>query len=1089
MTTKHLLLSSALLALPLAATAQTPEPVGEPRDEIVVTGSRIALDPNLISSTPVQSLDSEDILLSGEINLSEIVNDIPALVSSTSTENSVSGGASLNLRGLGGARTLTLVNDRRHVAGFRGTSAVDVGSIPRALVERVEVTTGGASAIYGADAVTGVVNFILKDDFEGIDANLQGGISTEWDAEQVAFDVTVGKNFADDRGNVTLSVGVVDDSALFNGDRDWSRDNGIAFNISNPALRLQVTDLGADTPNLNAFGIGTLISGIDTTGLNLTATEQAILAREANAPRRIVARDPRVWLSSQEGSIAPGFGGRGITYIDVNNNGVADCQESLGGQIGFLAGCWVTNPDGSISVFEESLIADTSFRGLGIARGVGNAGAFTFNGDSLYPETDSYNINLNANYDLAPGLTAYVETKYVESESKVAGEQDTFFDTLFILPDNAFIPDQLRPVVDQTGGLLLTQDPVGYLTGDQDVATTTRETLRFVGGLKWETDSGHNFDVSFNHGRFEATTEDTEIFLDRQFAATDAVVDPATGEIVCRSSLDPSATYEIDFFTASNGFADGNFFSDTYYSFTPGDGQCQPLNPFGRFAVSPEAQNFIGAPVTDVIELEQTVISGIATGEFDWFANLLDGGVGYAAGFEWRREASTSTLDDNRLGILPDGSPFGGGTQVNTVAPFLNTLISIDNTQQFNTSGNYSVQEFFGEVRLPVFIDQPFAREFSLDGAVRYADYTTLGGQTTWKLGATWAPIEDLSFRGTLSSAVRAPNIAELFDPALPTFFGSNIDPCDPNNVTLGSAVRLDNCVAGLQAAGVPLSSILDGDGNYIFENPLSGRFAGTSGGNPDLNEETADTLTLGAVLTPGFLDRFTVTVDYWDIEIENAIGTVSGEDIAAGCYDSVDFPNVPLCAQFSRRADGGLDTLDSGTLNFARLEARGVDVAANYSFDWRENTFRAALVGSWQERLNRFFNPLNLDEVDPELEEVQRPEFSGNLNVGWERGPFGLNVQTTYQSNQFLAEITASEAAAESTDDGTLTHFEIYRGLDETGDTFIFDANGFFDVTENLRVYGGVNNITDEIPFRNQTAWPVSPRGRFLFLGVNAKY
>ena len=1088
MMTKHLLLSSAMLALPWAAVAQTPEPAGVPQDEIVVTGSRIALDPNLVSSTPVQSLNDEDILLSGEINLSEIVNDIPALISSTSTENSASGGASLNLRGLGGVRTLTLVNGRRHVAGFRGTTAVDVGSIPRALVDRVEVTTGGASAIYGADAVTGVVNFVLKDDFEGIEANLQGGISTEWDAENVAFDVTLGKNFDNDRGNATLSVSIVEDTALFNGDRDWARDNGIAFNIANPDLRIQFRDLGPDTPNLAAAGVGSLLSSLDTS--TLTPAEQAIVGRITDAPARIVARDPRVWLSSQEGSIAPGFGGRGTTYVDLNNNGVADCQESLGGQIGFLAGCWVTDANGNAQVFAESLIADTSFRGLGIERGVGNAGWFTFNGDTLYPETDSISVNFNADYDLSPGLTAYLETKYVKGESTTFAEQDTFFDTLFIAADNPFIPDNLQPVVAQTGGLLLTQDPVGYLTGDQDGTFTDRETLRFVGGLKWQTDDGHNFDVSVNHGRFENTQTQTEIYLDRQFAATDAVVDPATGEIVCRSDLDPDAFYEIDFFTASNGFANGGFASNQYYSFTPGDGQCQPLNPFGRFAVSEAAQNFIGAPVTDVIELEQTVVSGIATGEFDWFTGLLDGGIGYAAGFEWRRESSESVLGDDRLGILPQGSSFGGGQFVGNVAPFLNTLISIDNDQLFNTSGDYTVQEFFGEARLPIFVDKPFARELTIDGAVRLANYSTLGNQTTWKVGGTWAPIDSLSLRGTISTAVRAPNIAELFDPELPVFFGSNIDPCDPDNVSLGSGVRQANCVANLQAAGVALSEILDGAGNYIWDNPLSGRFSGTSGGNPDLDAETADTFTVGAVFAPEFVEGLTFTVDYWDIEIENAIGTIAGEDILTGCFDSADFPNVPLCAQFSRRGDGGLNDLQSGTLNFARLEANGIDFAVNYGFDLGANEFSAALVGSYQEALDRFFNPNDLSEVDPEIEEVQRPKYSGNLNLGWQRGPFGLGFQTTYQSNQFLAEITAAQAAAEAgTDPDAQTHFEIYRGLDETGDTFIFDANASFELNEAIRFYGGVNNITDEIPFRNQTAWPVGPRGRFLFLGVNAKY
>ncbi|MEX1252632.1 MAG: TonB-dependent receptor plug domain-containing protein, partial [Hyphomonas sp.] len=161
-----------------AATVAAPEADSEARQETVtVTGSRIPADPNLTSSVPVQSLGEADIRLSGELNLADIVNDIPALVSSLTSENSATGANELNLRGLGGERTLTLVNGRRHVAGFRGTQAVDIGSIPRALVERVEVTTGGGSAVYGADAVTGVVNFVLKDDFEGFQLDARGGVS------------------------------------------------------------------------------------------------------------------------------------------------------------------------------------------------------------------------------------------------------------------------------------------------------------------------------------------------------------------------------------------------------------------------------------------------------------------------------------------------------------------------------------------------------------------------------------------------------------------------------------------------------------------------------------------------------------------------------------------------------------------------------------------------------------------------------------------------------------------------------------------------------------------------------------------------
>ena len=461
--TKYFKSSSSILVLSVMSVSLTANVQAQtPDDEIVVTGSRIPQDPNIVSSVPVQSLNDDDIKLSGEISLAEIVNDIPALVSSTSIENSVSGGSSLNLRGLGGARTLTLVNGRRHVAGFRGTSAVDVGTIPRALVKSVEVTTGGASAIYGADAVTGVVNFILKDDFEGFEADIRGGISTQGDAENFTIDATYGKNFADGRGNAVLSVSYVEDTSLTEGDRAFSRNNNTAAALANPALRLQASDLGADTPNFNGIRIGTALLGINTAGLALTATEQALIGRATNAPARIIARDPRVWLSSQAGSIAPGFGGRNTIYVDLNNNGIADCQESRGGQVGFLTGCWITNPDGTVSVFQESLIADTSFRGQGNPDGSGDAGLFNFNRDTLYPETDSLSVNFNTTYELAPGLKVFMEAKFVNAESQTFAEQDTFFDTLFIAADNPFIPTELLPVVAATGGLLITQDPTGY---------------------------------------------------------------------------------------------------------------------------------------------------------------------------------------------------------------------------------------------------------------------------------------------------------------------------------------------------------------------------------------------------------------------------------------------------------------------------------------------------------------------------------------------------------------------------------------------------------------------------------------------------
>ncbi|MGA1581061.1 MAG: TonB-dependent receptor domain-containing protein [Luminiphilus sp.] len=1025
MARKNLALRAAVsMVVASACHNASAQAVGETFQEVVVTGSRIPVDPNLGSSTPVQSLNESDFRLSGEINLAEVVNDIPALVSSLTAENSFSGANELNLRGLGGERTLTLVNGRRHVAGFRGTQAVDIGSIPRGLVERVEVTTGGASAIYGADAVTGVVNFILRDDFTGFKIDARGGVSGQGDAETYSIDALYGLNFAEGRGNVVLALSLEEDSSITHGERRWSRNNGISVTQTNPDY-----------------------------------------LSDPNAPPRAVIDDARFWLTSQEGSIAPSFGGRGTTYVDINGNGIADCQESEGGRVGFLAGCWLTNPDGSVRVNQDGIVLN----GLWGIGGDGGHWAY-FDGDTLYPETDRYVANLNASFELSDSSRLFFEGKYVKAESRRFDEQDSFYDTLFILPSNPFIPTQLLPVIEQTGYLLLTQDPLDW--SDNNPWTYTRETMRFVGGVEFEPIDGHVVEMAANFGRFTNTSETTSIYLDRVFSAINAVRAP-DGSIVCASDLDPNAFYEIDYFAGANGYANGDFFSNRYYSFTPGDGQCKPLNPFGTFSASKEAQDFVTAYLEDKLVMEQFVVSATIAGQFDAMSGFLAGPIGYAAGIEYRDESSDNRLDPLTLGVLPQGTSLTPGVLANTIDPWLNSFISIDNTQQFNTKGGYDVADVFVEFRVPVLSGLTFAEELTLDAAVRVADYSTVGETTSWKFGGTWAPIQGLNFRATISEAVRAPNISELFDPKLPIFISATADPCDLSNVNTGPepGVRQDNCVAALQASGVPTTDILDASGNYVWFNPLTGRFAGVSGGNPDLKVETAETFTVGLVFTPSFIDGLAITLDYWDVTIDDAIAAVGSGDILSGCLDSNDYPNVPFCDLFTRRADGGLDFLETGQINYAKLEASGIDFAFNYSMAVGESRFGARLVGSYQEKLDRFFNPTDLTEVDPEVGELQLPEWSASMNLSWDRGPLSLGLQVGYQSRQAVDEIQDIK--------------ERYGADAFFDEVYILDLYANYQLSDSLSVYGGVNNLTDEEPFSTELAWPVGPRGRFFFLGV----
>ena len=1025
LTTAVCLALSGAALLPTAVSAQS----GASLDEIIVTGSRIPADPNLVSSVPVQSLSAEDIQNSGEINIADIVADIPALVSSLTAENSATGANSLNLRGLGGDRTLTLVNGRRHVAGFRGSQAVDTGTIPRALVRSVEVTTGGASAIYGADAVTGVVNFILRDDFEGFQVDVQQGLPERGEAQTTVVDATWGMNFDDDRGNVAVSLSLETDEGLLYGERDWAKDNGIA-----------------------------------------SVGPRANPSTDPNAPPRAVVDNPTFWLTSQAGSIAPSFGGRSTTYVDINNNGIADCQESEGGRVGYLAGCWITNPDGSVRVNQDGTVLGTLWSQGGDG---GIAGAA--NRDSLFPQTERAVFNINANYDLTETFNVFFEGKYVEAESETFSEGDGFYDTLWIKPDNPYIPAQLQPVADQTGYLLLTQDPFDF--SDNNPSTFTRETMRFVGGFEWEMSPDHALEVSVNHGQFTNTTNATTTVLDRTFAAFDAVED-ANGNIVCRSDIDPNAYYEIDYFAGSNGYADGSYYSNTYYTFTPGDGQCKPLNPFGVYSVSAEAQNFITMPVQRSLELDQTVVNATLVGQFEFAGNLLDGPIGYATGVEYREESSLNTLDPLDLGILPPGTPFTAGQKVSEVSPWLFTVIDYDNSQQYNTMGEYDVTDAFLEVRLPILRGRALAEELTIDGAARVANYSTLGDATTWKFGATWAPTSELSLRGTVSQAVRAPNISELFDPKLPITVAANADPCDPNNVATGTANREANCIDALLATGLPLSSIVDANGNYAWTNPLTARFAGVSGGNPALDVETADTVTVGLVYRPELIEGLSITVDYWDVVIADAISPVGSGDILEGCFDSASYPNLGFCDAFTRRADGGLNFLETGQINFAKLEARGMDFAATYDFSVGENDFGVRLQGSRQERLDRFFNPLDQSDVDPEIMELQRPRLFGSLGLSWNRGPVRVGLQTIYQGKQAVAEVEEVRGIAGLD--------PLYGSAGFFSNVLISDLNARYQWNEGLSVFGGINNLWDEEPFSTQTAWPVGPRGRTLFLGLS---
>ncbi len=1093
----------------LAQDADGEEEASQPSETIVVTGSRIARDSNVTAPVPVQSVSGEDIALSGEFNVTDVIKDVPALVASTNSEFSSEinspfspGTNALELRNLGTARTLTLIDGRRSVPGIEGTAAVDISSIPPGLIESVEVLTGGASAIYGADAVTGVINFILKDDFEGFDLNLTTGIGTQWDGEQYSLNALAGKNFDEGRGNFTFAISAGKDNGLLGGDRlDRVPLGGPASaggEWANPALRFQQGDIGTSTPNFERY-FNFANTGLYNYGLRipseadfiadytaefgtaptLTAEERALLDRALNALPRTVIDQPVFSITAGRGQIGPGnpltFAGfNAVNGIDTDNNGVDDCLDSfLGynstferGAFGVAGGCWTVNPDGSIRPVRDNIIT-------GNFNGGGGDAVFDDSGNFLLPQERRIAANMTADYEFKPWATGFVEANVSYSHTETDSVGTSFWDYLYGAADNPFIPAPLQGLATATGGLGITIDPTIF---GRDRNTDERRVFRLASGFEGVFNDDWNYEVVASWGEFRRKGVDRNVPLnDRFFAAIDAVIDPATGQPTCRVNVDPTALPE----TTPFGIP---VFDQGIFSFARGD--CVPLNIWAaESGVTDEAKAWVLHDEVNKDMIHQYVLSGFFAGDSSEWFNLPGGPVGFAAGAEYRKETSKAEFDPLQLGILPADSP-NAGQLISDFSSNVNILFrpNLGFVNSTAADAQFDVSEAFAEVSLPILSGVTLAEELTIDLAGRISEYSTVGQTTTWKVGGSWAPVNDLRFRATLSEAVRAPNIGELFSPDQGTTFRP-ADPCSIiqiNNLnlvdpTLG-AQRQANCTADLTSIGIDPTG---GTGTYNFLDPLSASFGGLTGGNANLSEETAETITAGFVYQPSFFDGFTLTVDYWDVTIDDAIQSIASQDIVDGCYDGPAL-NQNFCSLFTRNPDptsaqaGGLNFLRVAPINFARFEAAGTDFAAGYDFGVGANDFGVRLQGTKTEKYNLFRDPTDPTLLDDELGEAQSPEWAVNLFLDFNRGPIGLGWQTQWLSEQTEFGVEIEEVDA------------LFGPIGIAGDSFRHDLTWQYTATDQFRFFGGVNNVTDETPFRTSAAYPVSSRGRYFFIGAN---
>lgn len=1050
---RSILLGGSILgAISTPAFAQsTPDQPSEV-DEIVVTGSRLSATAATQAAQPVQVVTAQSIEAQGVTQVADLLDRIPALQSSTSSAQANGGAATLNLRGMGAERTLTLVNGRRYVAGVPGSAAVDVSSIPAGLIERVEVLTGGASAVYGSDAVTGVVNFILKDDYEGTEMTVQGGLSGEGDAEEFYISLLHGRNFDNGRGNFTIGVQGNERSELYYGDRSYSKNNGTYDDYTNPALFFQVGDpLPPGRTLAQTRGRTILVGGAP----RYAGTDASLITRAQTATPRAFIADPRFSISSTSGLIGIDLDGDG--YADPagffsNPQVNADCNTNRNGQLGY--GCYTVDPvTGQLRPFQDGLYAGSS------NQSGGDGAAQVFDNQSLLPKESSYSVSFTANYNLSTFFNPFVEINASWNKGTTFSPYNTYDDSIPISLDNPFIPAALRalvnaeiaadPSVAGTAQIALSRDHIDIF---DPKTVSDRRTYRAVVGTRGELDLGWNYELSFNYGRTERDTTYAVRLEDRFFAALDAVTDPVTGQAVCRSTLDPTAAPPISGLYPEFGGPVPNPFQ----TFTPGAGSdCRPLNLFGLGNVSPEASAFVGPLATDTSLIQQTVVSGFLAGDLSRWFSLPGGPISFALGGEYRKEQS----DFNPNDYDEQGVTFRYAT---TAA----------------VSGEFEVSEGFVEISFPLLADLPFAETLTLNAAARFGDYTNIGNTETFKADLVWAPVTDVRFRAGVAKAVRAPNIGELFTP-LQTAGFRPIDPCSAENITQGTSSREANCRADLARYGVTVGS------TYDFEDPLTAQFFGAAGGNPDLQAETSDSWTAGVVLQPRFIPNFTLTADYWNIKIENAIASVSAQDIVNSCYDAPSIANQ-YCALLSRDdrpgslTQGGLDYLQQSQVNFAGLEASGVDFNAVYRLDlgafgkseW--GSLALGVGGTWLEDRNDFPFVADATLANPVKEQLNSPEWVVNTSVRWSVGDFTAGLFSNYQSKQTRSgvEIENTVSFDAPWNDPIWTH----------------DASLSWDIDGKSDLILGVNNLTDEEPFLSTVATPVSARGRYFFVRFNKK-
>lgn len=966
--------AAALFVTPAAAQDQSeasasPAAQQTSGTEIVVTGSRIAR-PDLQSSTPVAVVTAERIQQTGASNIQDVLATLPAVgqnVSRTSSNfsNTGNGTATVNLRNLGSSRTLVLIDGRRTL-GIAGTSAVDVNNIPTDLIQRIDVVTGGASAVYGSEAIAGVVNFVLKNDFQGLRVRAQNTVSDKGDAPRQYVSITGGQNFGEGRGNVTANFSYDNDHGLRSRDRSFS---------------------SKDVPNRSSY-----------------AAQGLFDVSDVNNPKQ---------------SAFSTTSGRTFTFDGANN---------------------LKNYQGA------------------------NVDGYNRNGDRLLSvPVERYQGALLAHYDFSDAFKLYAQGQYTHTNSNASLEPSAIGNTgagaalsfdgsayAGIPISSPYVPAAIRAAAIANG-----TNVIQFRRRSNDIFSRSnkndRDFYRGVLGAKGEFTAGTtwSYDIYYEHSQSRDHTTAQAIYTPNYGAALNNEIGP-DGQVRCSDAAARAAgCVPINIFGFNTVTAGAAKFLQTYTGPTRNvtlvDGNTVQL------------VNGSNVAYDYLAKVNQDVVSASINGDL---FSLWGGPVAISFGGEYRHEKSTEVFD-----------------------PFTQAGLSSGN-QITNTKGSFNVKEGFVEVVAPIVEDRPGLHYLGLEGAARYADYSTVGGVWSFKGGATFAPTADIRFRGVYSRATRAPNIGELYSSLSQTFPAVN-DPCDQGGGD-GDGATLGALKAG--CSSIPgIANTIANRGSFNYSTAQIQTIDGLLGGNPKLRQETADTFTAGAVITPTFFKNFTMTVDYYTIKVKNAIGIIGQQTSVDECFKT---GNPLFCSNVLRDSNGFITRVNALNLNTGSFLVSGIDVEARYAIPVGASRFDFDV--QYNHRLKQQQTPFPGGPVQNELGQADCYSC-GRLGSGF-KDKAVANVTFSAPKFQLNYRMDYMGPLTDNLGDPDAQRISAYFYHNLQGKVIVGSK-------QQMELYAGVNNLLDTKPpvfgDTNQVTWPGTQTvadtydlyGRMLYVGATFKF